>query len=82
MDDSRLDETFSMLFAFRRGDVVATKTKPSLRGTITDGVYVGELPKHVRDVKATGKTLYEITTIADSSIYVVEESEIEKAEAL
>jgi len=82
MDDPRLDETFSMLFSFRRGDVVATKRKPSLRGKITDGVYVGELPRHIGDVKATGKTLYELTTSADSRTYVVEESEIEKAEAV
>jgi hypothetical protein len=78
MDDPRLDESFSFLFAFKKGDVVWTRNEPSLRGKISDGVYIGERPKHVGDIKPRGKTLYEIT-LADELTYVVDEADIEKS---
>jgi len=34
MDDPRLDENFSFLFVFKKGDAVARKDDPSLRGEI------------------------------------------------
>lgn len=77
MDDPRLDESFSFLFAFKKGDVVATRNEPFLRGKISDGVYIGEKPKHVSDIKPRGKTLYEIT-LPDEVTYVIDETDIEK----
>ena len=35
MDDPRLDESFSLLFVFKKGDTVARKDDPSLRGEDT-----------------------------------------------
>jgi hypothetical protein len=78
IDDPRLDESFSFLFAFKKGDVVSTRNKPSLRGKISDGVYVGPVPKHVADIKPRGKTLYEIT-LPDEVTYVIDEGDIKKA---
>jgi hypothetical protein len=78
IDDPRLDESFSFLFAFKKGDVVSTRNRPSLQGKITDGVYVGPFPKHVADIKPRGKTLYEIT-LPDELTYVVDEADIKKA---
>jgi hypothetical protein len=77
MDDPRLDESFSLLFAFKKGDLVATRHEPSLRGKITDGIYVGDVPKHVGDIKPRGKTLYEIA-LPDELTYIVDEADIEK----
>jgi hypothetical protein len=78
MDDPRLDESFSFLFAFKKGDAVWTRKEPSLRGKISDGVYIGEKPKHVSDIKPRGKTVYEITMV-DEMTYVIDEADIEKA---
>ena len=77
IDDPRLDESYSFLFAFKKGDLVKTRTEPSLHGRITDGVYVGEIPKVARDVKARGKTLYEIT-LSDTDVraQIVDEADI------
>lgn len=77
IDDPRLDESYSFLFAFKKGDLVKTRTEPSLHGKITDGVYVGEIPKVARDVKARGKTLYEIT-LSDTDVraQIVDEADI------
>lgn len=80
MDDLRLDESFGLLFAFKKGDVVLTRNQPSLRGKITDGVYIGEVPKHVGDIKPTGKTLYEIS-LPEKPTYIVDEADITKADA-
>jgi hypothetical protein len=78
MDDPRLDESFSFLFAFKKGDAIAMKDNPSLRGEIHDGVYVGEFPKPAAgSVKPRGKTLYEIS-LPDELLQVVDESDIEK----
>jgi hypothetical protein len=77
IDDPRLDESYSFLFAFKKGDLVKTRNEPSLHGKITDGVYVGEIPKVARDVKARGKTLYEIT-LSDNDVraQIVDEADI------
>jgi hypothetical protein len=77
IDDPRLDESFSFLFAFKKGDLISTRKKPVLRGKISDGVYVGPVPKHVADIKSRGKTLYEITLL-DELTYVIDEADIEK----
>lgn len=77
IDDPRLDESYSFLFAFKKGDVVETRTEPPLHGKITDGVYVGEIPKVARDVKPRGKTLYEITlSDAGARPQIVDEADI------
>jgi hypothetical protein len=77
IDDPRLDESYSFLFAFKKGDLVKTRTEPSLHGKITDAVYVAEIPKVARDVKARGKTLYEIT-LSDTDVraQIVDEADI------
>jgi hypothetical protein len=77
IDDPRLDESYSFLFAFRKGDVVSTRTEPALHGKITDGIYVGTLPKIAADVNARGRTLYEITPL-DEPAYIVDEDDIKR----
>jgi hypothetical protein len=78
MDDPRLDESFSLLFAFKKGDTVASKDDPSVRGQIRDGVYVGEFPKGaVGQINPRGKTLYEIA-VSEELLYVVDQIDIEK----
>ena len=76
MDDPRLDESFSFLFAFKKGDTVTRKDDPSIRGHIRDGVYIGEFPKAAARLNARGKTLYEIV-LADELSYVVDQVEIQ-----
>ena len=41
IDDPRLDESFSFLFVFRKGDIVVNRENRTLRGRINDGVYLG-----------------------------------------
>jgi len=78
IDDPRLDESFSFLFVFKKGDLVARKDEPSWRGEIRDGVYVGEFPKPAAgSIRPRGKTLYEIT-LPDGLVYVVDEIDIQK----
>jgi hypothetical protein len=78
MDDPRLDESFSFIFSFKKGDHVAWRDEPSLRGEITDGVFVGELPAHAGDdVYQKGRTLYEIRLDENESA-IAAETEIEK----
>ena len=80
MDDPRLDESFSLLFAFKKGDAVTRKDDPSVRGQIRDGVYVGEFPKAAAArLNARGKTLYEIV-LGDELSYVVDQIEIQLQE--
>ena len=63
IDDPRLDESFSFLFAFRKGDAVLIKGQLGSRGEITDGVYIGDFPKHVAGVlNPRWLTLYEVKT--------------------
>ena len=38
IDDPRLDESFSFIFVFRKGDVVVSRENRALRGQINDGV--------------------------------------------
>jgi hypothetical protein len=80
MDDSRLDESFGLLFGFKKGDVVVIGNQPSLRGKISDGVYLGEFPKHIGDIKPTGRTLYEIS-FPEKPTYIVDEADITKVDA-
>jgi hypothetical protein len=81
IDDPRLDEIFSFLFAFRKGDLVVSRESPSLRGKINDGVYVGEFPARAAGtLNPKGKTLYEIQ-LSDEALQIVDEKEIEKAPA-
>jgi hypothetical protein len=79
IDDPRLDESFAFMFSLRKGDSVVLKSQESLRGKISDGVYVGEFPKHVAgDINPRGVTLYEVK-LSDQSIQIVEEKELQKA---
>jgi len=78
MDDPRLDENFSFLFVFKKGDAVARKDDPSLRGEIKDGVYIGEFPKAAAGkMNPRGKTLYEVA-VSNDVLYVVDQIELEK----
>ena len=80
IDDPRLDESFAFMFQLRKGDAVALRNQNSLHGKVNDGVYVGEFRKHVAgDLNPRGITLYEIK-LADDSIQIVEEKELEKIE--
>jgi hypothetical protein len=81
MDDPRLDENFSFMFLFKKGDRVKSKDDERLRGEITDGVFVGELPAHVNTSDENykkGRTLYEIKLNGKDS-FIVADNEIEKA---
>jgi hypothetical protein len=80
MDDPRLDESFSFLFSYKKGDLVEWKGDPSLKGEITDGVFVGELPAHAGDdVYQKGRTLYQVR-FDENEFVIAAETEIEKAE--
>jgi hypothetical protein len=78
IDDPRLDESFSFLFVFRKGDIVVSRENRALRGQINDGVYVGELPNRAsRALNPKGKTVYEIK-FPDEVLQIFDEKEIEK----
>jgi hypothetical protein len=80
MDDPRLDENFSFMFLFKKGDHVKSKDEPRLRGEITDGVFVGELPASItasNDSYKKGRTLYEIK-LDEKDHFIVADNEIEK----
>ena len=78
IDDPRLDESFSFLFGFRKGDAVVIKRQRSSRGEINDGVYVGDFPKHVAGVlHPRGMTLYEVKG-ANDLLQIIEEKDLEK----
>ena len=80
IDDPRLDESYSFLFIFRKGDHIKTKVDPRLRGQITDGVFVGHLPAFIgasADAYRKGRTLYEIK-VSETEVFIVVDSEIEK----
>ena len=80
IDDPRLDESFAFMFSLRKGDAVLLKSQNSLRGKVTDGVYVGDFPKHVAgDIKPRGVTLYEIS-LSDDTIQILEEKELQKVD--
>ncbi len=80
MDDPRLDENYSYMFIFKKGDHVKSKDDPRLNGEITDGVFVGELPAFIaasNDSYKKGRTLYEIK-LNDKDFFIVADSEIVK----
>ena len=78
IDDPRLDESFAFMFQLRKGDAVVLKSQDSLRGKVSDGVYIGEFPKHVAgDIHPRGITLYEIKFVDDST-QILEEKELQK----
>lgn len=78
IDDPRLDESFSFLFAFRKGDAVLIKDQRGSRGEITDGVYIGDFPKHVAGVlNRRGLTLYEVK-IENDVLQIIDEKELQK----
>ncbi|HEX2229589.1 MAG TPA: hypothetical protein VHM64_20840 [Candidatus Binatia bacterium] len=80
MDDPRLDENFSFMFLFKKGDRVKSKDEPRFKGEITDGVFVGELPASITastDTYKKGRTLYEIKL--NDQHFIVTDNEIEKA---
>ena len=80
MDDPRLDENYSYMFIFKKGDHVRTKDDPNLGGEITDGVFVGEFPAHVGASGGTynkGRTLYEIK-LNEKDVFIVADSEVVK----
>lgn len=78
MDDPRLDESFSFLFVFRNGDVVANRENRTLRGRINDGVYLGEFPSHAAGaLNPKGKTVYEVK-LPNNVLQIFDEKEIEK----
>ena len=78
IDDPRLDESFSFIFVFRKGDVVVSRENRALRGQINDGVYVGELPNRAaRALNPKGKTVYEVK-FPDEVLQIFDEKDIEK----
>ena len=79
IDDPRLDESFSLFFVYRKGDVVVSRDNRALRGQINDGVYVGELPNRAaRALNPKGKTVYEVK-FPDEVLQIFDEKDIEKA---
>jgi hypothetical protein len=78
IDDPRLDESYSFLFAFKKGDTIVRKGERAVRGEILDGVYVGEFPgPNAGDVHPRGKTLYEIK-LRDGALHIIDENDIER----
>lgn len=77
IDDPRLDESYPSFFAFRKGDAISTRIEPFLNGRITDGVYLGHLPKAAADINARGKTLYEIT-LSNQETHIIDEADIKR----
>lgn len=80
MDDPRLDENYSYLFIFKKGDQVKSKDNPRLNGEIVDGVFVGEFPAFIaasNDSYKKGRTLYEIK-LNENDFFIVAGNEIVK----
>jgi hypothetical protein len=79
MDDPRLDESYSFLFAFRKGDLIVKKDQRDVRGEVIDGVYVGEIPgPNAGAVHPRGRTLYEIK-MRDRQLHIIDETDVERA---
>ncbi len=77
IDDPRLDESQSFLFAFNQGDVITKKGDRAIRGQIVDAVYVGELPgAKTAAIYSRGKTLYEIK-LRDQALHIIDENDVE-----
>ena len=78
IDDPRLDESFSFLFVFRKGDVVVNRENRALRGLINDGVYLGAFPNRTSGaLNPRGKTVYEVK-FPDEIFQIFDEKDIEK----
>jgi hypothetical protein len=78
IDDPRLDESFSFLFVFRKGDVVVNRENRAVRGLINDGVYLGEFPNRAAGaLNPRGKTVYEVK-FPDEVLQIFDEKDIEK----
>jgi len=78
IDDPRLDESFSFLFVFRKGDVVVNRENRALRGLINDGFYLGEFPNRAAGaLNPRGKTVYEVK-FPDEVLQIFDEKDIEK----
>ncbi len=78
IDDPRLDESYSFLFAFKKGDVITKKGERAIRGEIVDGVYVGEVPgSNIRAVYSRGKTIYEIK-LPDQALHIIDENDVDR----
>jgi hypothetical protein len=78
IDDPRLDESYSFLFAFKKGDTITKKGERAVHGEILDGVYVGEYPRrNAGDVHPRGKTLYEIK-LRDGALHIIDENDVER----
>ena len=78
IDDPRLDESFSFLFIFRKGDVVVDRDNRSRRGHINDGVYLGEFPSHAGGaLNPKGRAVYEVK-FPGEVLQILDEKEIEK----
>jgi len=78
IDDPRLDESFSFLFVFTKGDVVVNRENRGLRGLINDGVYLGAFPNRTAGaLNPRGKTVYEVK-FPDDIFQIFDEKDIEK----
>lgn len=78
IDDPRLDESFSFLFVFKKGDVVINRENRALRGQINDGVYLGAFPNRTTGaLNPRGKTVYEVK-FPDEVFQIFDEKDIEK----
>jgi hypothetical protein len=78
IDDPRLDESFSFLFVFKKGDVVVNRENRALRGQINDGVYLGAFPNRTAGaLNPRGKTVYEVK-FPDEVFQIFDEKDIEK----
>lgn len=78
IDDPRLDESFSFLFMFRKGDLVFNRENRTRPGRINDAVYLGEFPSHAAGaLNPKGKTVYEVK-FPGEVLQIFDEKEIEK----
>lgn len=78
IDDPRLEESFSFLFVFRKGDVVVNRENRTRPGRINDAVYLGAFPSHAAGaLNPKGKTVYEVK-FPGEILQIFDEKELEK----